>query len=125
MSNWLPISLLFFSFAAADLPKISLLPSSEHISSGNFPSGESISFLPSFLTDPTTQSGGAQHSSAPKGANLTEPSKLNLIRLFSGEFAKVRKALPGGKEGFILYTVNPLNLEYLGRLISTHCAVSN
>jgi len=125
MSNWLPISLLFFSFAAADLPKISLLPSSEHISSGNFPSGESISFLPSFLTDPTTQSGGAQQPSAPKGANLTEPSKLNLIRFVSGEFAKVRKPIPGGKEGFILYTDKPLNQEYLDRVVSTHGAAIN
>ena len=125
MSNWLPISLLLFSFAAADLPKISLLPSSERTSSGNFPSGESISFLPTFLTDPTTQSGGAQQSSAPKGANLTEPSKLNLIRFVSGEFAKVRKPIPGGKEGFILYTDKPLNQEYLDRVVSTHGAAIN
>jgi len=125
MSNWLPISLLLFSFAAADLPKIPLLPSSERNSSGNFPAGESISFLPSFLTDPTTQSGGAQQSSTPKGANLTEPSKLNLIRFVSGEFAKVRKPIPGGKEGFILYTDKPLNQEYLDRVVSTHGAAIN
>jgi hypothetical protein len=125
MSNWLPISLLLFSFAAADLPKIPLLPASERNSSGNFPAGESISFLPSFLTDPTTQSGGAQQPSTPKGANLTEPSKLNLIRFVSGEFAKVRKPIPGGKEGFVLYTDKPLNQEYLDRVVSTHGAAIN
>jgi len=117
--------LLLFSFAAADLPKIPLLPSSERNSSGNFPAGESISFLPSFLTDPTTQSGGAQQPITPKGANLTEPSKLNLIRFVSGEFAKVRKPIPGGKEGFILYTDKPLNQEYLDRVVSTHGAAIN
>lgn len=125
MSNWLPISLLLFSFAAADLPKIPLLPMSERTSSGNFPSGESISFLPSFLTDPAPQSGSAQQPGTPKGPNLTEPSKLNLIRFVSGEFAKVRKPIPGGKEGFILYTDKPLNQEYLDRVVSTHGAAIN
>lgn len=125
MSNWLPISLLVFAFAAADLPKIPLLPASERNSSGNFPSGENISFLPSWLTDPAPQSGGAPQASTPKGANLTEPAKLNLIRFVSGEFAKVRKPIPGGKEGFILYTDKPLNQEYLDRVVSTHGAAIN
>jgi hypothetical protein len=125
MSNWLPISLLLFSFAAADLPKIPLLPASERNSSGNFPSGESISFLPSIFTDPTAQSVGAQQPTTPKGPNLTEPSKLALIRFVSGEFAKVRKPIPGGKEGFVLYTDKPLNQEYLDRVVSTHGAAIN
>src|SRR5690349_12403348 len=125
MSNWLPISLLIFAFAAADLPKIPLLPAADRNASGNFPSGESISFLPSFLTDPATQSSGPQQPSTPKGANLTEPSKLALIRYVSGEFAKVRKPIPGGKEGFVLYTDKPLNQEYLDRVITTHGAAIN
>jgi hypothetical protein len=125
MSNWLPISLLLLSFAAADLPKIPLLPASERNAAGYFPSGESISFLPSILTDPSPQAGGVQQPSTPKGANLTEPSKLNLIRFVSGEFAKVRKPIPGGKEGFILYTDKPLNQEYLDRVVSTHGAAVN
>jgi len=125
MSNWLPISLLVFAFAAADLPKLPLLPAPERNSSGSFPSGESISFLPTFLTEPGTQAGGAQQSNGPKGANLTEPSKLNLIRFVSGEFAKVRKPIPGGKEGFVLYTDKPLNQEYLDRVVSTHGAAIN
>ncbi len=125
MSHWLPISLLIFAFAAADLPKLPLLPAPERNASGGFSSGESISFLPAFLTEPDTQSGGAQQSNGPKGANLTEPSKLNLIRFVSGEFAKVRKPIPGGKEGFILYTDKPLNQEYLDRVVSTHGAAIN
>ena len=125
MSNWFPITLLLFSFAAADLPKIPLLPAADRNASGNFPSGESISFLPSFLTDPTTQSGGSQQPSAPKGPILTEPSKLALIRFVSGEFAKARKPIPGGKDGFVLYTDKPLNQEYLDRVVSTHGAAIN
>ncbi len=125
MSNWFCISVLVFAFAAADLPKIPLLPSSEHNSSGNFPSGESISFLPLYLTDPTAQSGGTQQPSKPKGPILTEPSKLALIRFVSGEFAKVRKPIPGGKEGFILYSDKPLNQEYLDRVVTTHGAAVN
>ena len=125
MSNWIPISLLLFSFAAADLPKIPLLPATDRNSSGNFPSGESISFLPSMLTEPTAQSGGGQQSATPKGAVLTEPSKLALIRFVSGEFAKVRRPIPGGKEGFVLYTDKPLNQEYLDRVVSTRGAAIN
>jgi len=125
MYNWLPISLLLFSFAAADLPKIPFLPATDRNSSGNFLSGESISFLPAMFTDPIAQSSGAQQSATPKGAVLTEPSKLALIRFVSGEFAKVRKPIPGGKEGFILYTDKPLNQEYLDRVVSTHGAAIN
>jgi hypothetical protein len=125
MTNWLPISLVVFAFAAADLPKLPLLPASERSPSESFSSGESISFLPAFLTEPDAQSGGAQQSNAPKGANLTEPSKLALIRFVSGEFAKVRKPIPGGKEGFVLYTDKPLNQEYLDRVVSTHGAAIN
>ncbi|HET7107263.1 MAG TPA: hypothetical protein VFI38_10665 [Candidatus Acidoferrum sp.] len=125
MSNWLPISLLIIAFASADLPKLPLLPATDRNASGSFPSGESISFLPAFLTEPSTQSGGAQQPSTPRGANLTEPSKLNLIRFVSGEFAQVRKPIPGGKEGFILYTDKPLNQEYLDRVVSTHGAAIN
>jgi hypothetical protein len=125
MSNWLPISLVLLSFAAADFPKIPLLPASERSASGNFPSGESISVLPLMLADRDAQTGNPQQSTAQKNANLTEPSKLALIRYVSGEFAKVRKPIPGGKEGFVLYTDKPLNQEYLDRVVSTHGAAIN
>jgi len=125
MSNWLPISLLLFSFAAADLPKLPLLPASERSSSETFPSGENISFLPLILAVDGPQSGGPQQPAASKNSSLTEPSKLALIRYVSGEFAKVRRPIPGGKEGFILYTDKPLNQEYLDRVVSTHGAAIN
>ena len=125
MSNWLPISLLVFAFATADLPKLPLLPASERNFAGSLLSGENISFLPLILAEGVAQSGTPQKSPAPKSASLTEPSKLALIRYVSGEFAKVRKPIPGGKEGFVLYTDKPLNQEYLDRVVSTHGAAIN
>jgi hypothetical protein len=125
MSNWLPISLLIFAFAAADLPKLPLVPATERNAGVNFSSGESISILPLILADRDTQSSNPQQPAASKNSNLTEPSKLALIRYVSGEFAKVRKPIPGGKEGFVLYTDKPLNQEYLDRVVSTHGAAIN
>jgi len=125
MSNWLPISLLMFAFAAADLPKLPLVSTPDRNSSGNFPSGENISFLPPILPGNGPQSGGAQQPAVSKNSSLTEPSKLALIRYVSGEFAKVRKPIPGGKEGFVLYTDKPLNQEYLDRMVTTHGAAIN
>jgi hypothetical protein len=125
MSNWLPISLLMFAFAAADLPKLPLVPTADLNASGNFPSGENISFLPPTLTGNGPQSGGTQQPAVSKNSSLTEPSKLALIRYVSGEFAKVRKPIPGGKEGFVLYTDKPLNQEYLDRVVTTHGAAIN
>jgi hypothetical protein len=125
MSNWLPISLVLFSFAAADLPKLPLLPGGERSSSGNFTSGESIPVLPVMLADREQQTGSGQEPTAQKNSNLTEPSKLALIRYVSGEFAKVRKPVPGGKDGFTLYTDKPLNQEYLDRVVANHGAAIN
>ena len=114
-----------FAFAAADLPKLPLVPTADRNSSGNFPSGENISFLPPIHTGNGPQSGGAQQPAVSKNSSLTEPSKLALIRYVSGEFAKVRKPIPGGKEGFVLYTDKPLNQEYLDRVVTTHGAAIN
>ncbi len=58
-------------------------------------------------------------------STLSESSKLTLIRYVSGEFAKARKAIPGGKDGFIIYMDKPLNLEYLDRAVANHGAAIN
>jgi len=125
MSNWLPISVLVLSFAAADLPKLPLLPSSERSSGGNFTSGESIPILPLLEASNEAQSANPSQSPAKKSAELTEPSKLALIRYVSGEFAKVRKPIPGGKEGYTFYTDKPLNQEDLDRVITKRGAAVN
>ena len=125
MSNWLAIPLLVFLFAAADLPKLPFVQSEFPKSSHGAFSGENISVLPVMLASDDQQAGGAPKPAAPKSATLTEPSKLALIRYVSGEFAKVRRPIPGGKEGFILYTDKPLNQDYLDRTIATHGAAIN
>ncbi|HKM67733.1 MAG TPA: hypothetical protein VJX70_11245 [Candidatus Acidoferrum sp.] len=125
MSNWLPIAGLVALFAAADLPKLPVLPLTDRKSPNNVLAGESIPILPVMLAADDPQSGSQQNPAAAKSATLTEPSKLALIRYVSGEFAKARKPIPGGKEGFVLYTDKPLNLEYLDRVISTHGAAIN
>src|SRR5262249_30169180 len=99
MPNWLAISFAAFLFAAADLPKFSVLHSDSHAASDSSLSGESIPVLPPFVTIEDPQGAASDKSGAPKSATLTEPSKLALIRFVSGEFAKVRRPIPGGKEG--------------------------
>ncbi len=125
MSNWLSIPLLVLAFAAADLPKSTLLPPKEHSSAGSTLEGESIAVLPVMLANDAPQAGGAAKPSTSPSATLTETSKLALIRYVSGEFAKARKPIPGGKEGFVIYTDKPLNLDSLNRTISIHGAAIN
>ncbi len=125
MSNWLSIAGLLVLFATADLPKLSLLPPGNQKSPDNLLAGENIPILPVMLAGEDSQSSGAPKPAASKNAGLSEPSKLALIRYVSGEFAKARKPIPGGKEGFILYSDKPLNQEYLDRAVSTRGAAIN
>jgi hypothetical protein len=125
MPNWLSIPLLVLAFAAADLPKSTLLPPRERPASGSTLEGESIAVLPVMLANDAPQAGGAAKPSTSPSATLTETSKLALIRYVSGEFAKARKPIPGGKDGFVIYTDKPLNLDSLNRTISMHGAAIN
>lgn len=125
MSNWLPIAGLLALFAAADLPKLPFLPPGNHKSPENALAGESIPILPVMLVGDDPQSNGAPKPPASKNASLTEPSKLVLIRYVSGEFAKARRPIPAGKEGFVLYTDKPFSQANLDRSISTHGAAIN
>jgi len=124
MFHWFSIPLLLLALAAADLPKLTFLQPEFRKSPDAPASGESISVLPVLAAD-AQQPNNAAKSTPPKNTSLTESSKLALIRFVSGEFAKVRKPIPGGKEGFILYTDKPLNQEYLDRVIATHGAAIN
>jgi len=125
MPNWLSIPLLVLAFAAADLPKSTLLPPKDHTSAGSTLEGESIAVLPAMLASDVPQAAGGAKPASPQSASLTETSKLALIRYVSGEFAKARKPIPGGKEGFVIYTDKPLNLDYLNRTVAMHGAAIN
>src|SRR5215469_10206030 len=125
MPNWLAMAFAALLFATADLPKFSLFQPDARSGQNSSLSGESIPVLPPFVTVENTQGSAAPNSAASKSATLTEPSKLTLIRYVSGEFAKVRRPIPGGKDGFVLYTDKPLNQEYLDRTVATHGAAIN
>lgn len=125
MSNWISIPLLVLLFAAADVPKAALLTPRPSPAPDHSLEGESIPVLPVMLAGEPQQASGDAKSAASKSETLTETSKLSLIRYVSGEYAKARKPIPGGKEGFTIYTDKPLNQEYLDRIIATHGAAIN
>jgi len=69
-----------------------------------------------------SQASQTADQSKSKSATLQEPTKLELIRYVSGEFAKATRNLPAGKEGFPLYVGKPLSPELLERAVATHGA---
>jgi hypothetical protein len=117
------ISIVLVMFAYADLPHFVPHRLVEPPSPDSFPPTESIRVLPIIVTgEPQAQGGGAP---APKSGPLQETSKLDLIRFVSGEYAKARKPLPGGKEGFILYVDKPVDESMLERAVVNHGAAVN
>ena len=127
MSNWLAMALALTLFSDADLPRLSsLVPSEPAPAVTEFPAGEELPFLPSFVTIDDSQA-PATPTPAPgqKSATLQETSKLTLIRFVSGEYAKARKPLPGGKDGFIIFVDKPFNQEYLDRMVANRGAAVN
>ena len=125
MSYRWSIAFVFACLTAADLPQVSSLRQAQPAESKAFSSGESIQVMPVILViDTPQQANPATPPPIPTGT-LSESSKLTLIRFVSGEFAKARKAIPGGKEGFIIYVDKPLNLEYLDRAVANHGAAIN
>src|ERR1700681_4089601 len=105
------ISLLLLLAPGSDLPKVnSLRPPATPLPT-NFPPGESIPMLPVITIDP--QDTATPQDPAKKSPTLQESSKLTLIRFVSGEFAKARKPLPAGKDGFIIFVGKPLDEQFL------------
>jgi hypothetical protein len=120
MSKWLTLSSVLLLFAFADIPGSERLRLSD-LPHGTFSSADEIAVLPD---DGVGEQQPAQqdNSTKAKSATLQEPSKLELIRYVSGEFAKATRNLPAGKEGFLLYVGKPLSPELLERAVATHGA---
>jgi hypothetical protein len=117
------ISLLLLLVPASDLPKVnSLRPPATPLPT-NFPPGESIPMLPVITIDP--QDAANPQDPAKKSPTLQESSKLTLIRFVSGEFAKARKPLPAGKDGFIIFVGKPLDEQFLDRAVANRGAAVN
>lgn len=122
MSNWFAIALAVLLFADADVPRVEQFRQPS-VKSDPFPSGEEVPLFPGAV--PTAQDAQPPPQTAPsrpKADKLQEESKLELIRYVSGEFARAVKALPAGKEGFLLYAGKPLNDQQLDRAVATHGA---
>lgn len=121
-------AITFFAvlLAAADLPQITRLVPAERELRETFSPDERIPLFPIAVNgDPQEHGKAAGGETAAKNTSLKESSKLNLIRYVSGEFAKARKPLPGGKEGFTLFVDKPLNEEFLDRAVANHGAAIN
>ncbi len=124
MSNWTVIPLAFLLLADADIPRVNSLRPAEKASI-SFRSDEEIPLFPNAGNSSDNTQSQEKSTSTSKNAPLQESSKLTLIRFVSGEFAKAVKALPAGKQGFIVYVGKPLNTELLDRAVATHGAAVN
>jgi hypothetical protein len=119
----IPLSLLLSVYA--DLPH--LLPSSpeEQPKADTFAPDVRIPLYPAILAGDSQDQDKPAQPASKKGATLQETSKLSLIRYVSGEFAKARKPLPGGKEGVTLNADKPLDEETLNHAVTMHGAAVN
>lgn len=119
------ITLVVACLATADVPHISSLRTPPPSAAETFTSGENIPILPIMIADGSAAQDNPTTAPPKKGSTLQESSKLTLIRYVSGEFAKARKPVPGGKEGIIIFPDKPLNEEFLDRAVATHGAAVN
>jgi hypothetical protein len=111
--------------ATADLPRLTSLRPSDIPSPSTFASGETIALFPLPAVTDEGQDEKSVFNIANRSNTLQETSKLALIRYVSGEFAKARKPLPGGKDGFTLFADKPLDQQNLDRSVATHGAAVN
>ena|SRR5271157_4395859 len=125
MHYLLAITITLLLFADADVPKAMSLRSEPGAAAEKFPPGEPIPLWPLVVSSADQDQTQSAPASGKKSTTLQETSKLALIRYVSGEFAKARKPVPGGKEGFILYTDKPINQENLDHAVATHGAAVN
>jgi len=125
MHYLLAITITLLLLADTDVPRAISLRNDSHAPAESFPSGESIPLWPTIVSREEQEPPPAAPASGKKSATLQENSKLALIRYVSGEFAKARKPVPGGKEGFVLYTDKPLNQDSLDHAVARRGAAVN
>ena len=119
--NAITLLLSLFLLLAPDIPRATRLrPADSSSKQPDFSNTE----LPLFSrsTDWEGQDQTPAPPPGPRKSTLQPTSKLELIRYVSGEFAKAAKALPAGKEGFLLFVDKPLNQNLLDSAVATHGA---
>lgn len=117
-----PLTLLLS--ASVDLPHGLPLRSADPPAVDTFPPDDRIPLYPTMVVDETQGQNGSGAASK-KSSTLQESSKLNLIRYVSGEFAKARKPIPGGKDGFVMPAERPLDEESLNKAVTLRGAAVN
>jgi hypothetical protein len=117
----IPLTLLFYAYA--DLPHS--LPDRSGQVSATFASDDRIPIYGSTAAGPDGDQDKTAQPTSKKKDTLQESSKLDLIRYISGEFAKAKKPLPGGKDGFTFYVDKPLDENSLNHAVSSHGAAVN
>jgi len=100
----------------SDVPRAMSLRSPDGVVQPDFSNAE-VALFPQ-----SDQQGSSPVPAGPKKDKLQETTKLDLIRYVSGEFARATKALPAGKDGFLLYVGKPLNEQLLDRAVASHGA---
>jgi hypothetical protein len=121
----IPLSLLLCVYGdVPDVPHLVPPRPEGSAKSGGFTPDDRVPLYPTVVNDPQDQ-GKPSQSTSKKSDSLQEVSKLSLIRYVSGEFAKAKKPLPAGKDGFVLYADKPLDEENLNRAVGSHGAAIN
>jgi len=121
----IPLTILLMVYA--DVPRLSPARTEALPSAESFPSEERIPLYPALATPPDEQqaANSMPATGTKKSATLQETSKLELIRYVSGEFAKARKPIPGGKDGVTMYADKPLDEEALNHAVVMRGAAVN
>lgn len=118
------ITLTLVLWMCVDLPRLApgtAPPSHQE----TFLPDDRIPLFPMVLTNDLQDADKPASPTGQKSSTLQEGTKLQLIRYVSGEFAKARKPLPGGKDGITFLVDKPLNEETLNHAVMLHGAAVN
>ena len=94
--------------------------------SGQGQQGQSVPVMPS--TDPAGSTAAGQPVALPfkdQDSRLSPETRLELIRYVSGEFARVKSSLPGGKKAFRVQVGQPLDRKALLEALADNGAAVN
>lgn len=118
------ITLTLLLWMSVDLPRVApdTAPRSPQ---ETFLPDDRIPLFPMVLTNDPQDADKPPSPTGQKNSTLQEGTKLQLIRYVSGEFAKARKPLPGGKDGITFLVDKPLNEETLNHAVMLHGAAVN
>ncbi|HEV8383727.1 MAG TPA: hypothetical protein VGQ11_02565 [Candidatus Acidoferrales bacterium] len=128
--NWAAYVACVLLLAMPDTPRIARLVPPKN-PPAQLPAGETLPVLPDLqqtaATKPDSPPGtkAGEKEKKEKTAELQPYSRLEIIRYVSGEFARARKPLPGGKYGFRFAPGQPLDEAELRRALNRSGSIAN